>query len=70
MTEPDHTSFVTTIRVPFALQAELDAIRMQRAARTGHRPKTRDIFLEALVAFVDAHAKATKTGRRAGGGTR
>ena len=70
MTESDHTSFTTTIRLPFALQADLDAIRMQRAALTGHRPKTRDIVLEALVAFVDAHAKATKTGRRAARGAR
>lgn len=62
MNDDPHLSFVTTIRLPFALQAELDVIRMARASRLGHRPHTREIVLEALVAFVAAQEEQRKSG--------
>ena len=71
MTVPSHESFTTTIRLPFALQAQLDAIRLERGIRSGHRPKMRDLVLEALDAFVAVNtARPKKTQQNKRGGVR
>lgn len=65
MADPSHDpSFTTTFRLPFSLQAQLDAIRLERAIRTGHRPKMRDLVIEALTDFVGAHANAPRPAHR------
>jgi hypothetical protein len=44
--------FVTTVAMPLALRAELDVLKALRAARSGKRPSTRQLMVEALTSFI------------------
>ncbi len=54
-----HDSFVTTLAMPFRVQALIDAEKARRAERTGKRPTTRALILEALEVFL-ARSKETR----------
>lgn len=40
--------FTTTCSMPWRLRAQLDDLRLERAAATGRRPSSRDLIVEAL----------------------
>lgn len=46
-------SHVTTVKAPLEVWAALDEVRAARTRKTGRRPLTCDLILEALVAFVE-----------------
>lgn len=48
---------VTTVKAPLELWAALDEVRAARARRTGRRPLTCELLLEALAAFIEKERK-------------
>lgn len=53
-TENFHT---TTVKAPLELWAALDEVRAARAEKTGRRPLTCELLLEAISAFIKNELK-------------
>ena len=52
--EGTHT---TTVTAPLAVWAGLDEVRAARTRKTGHRPLTGELVLEALKKFIEGELK-------------
>lgn len=53
--------FVTTVGMPLEVRAELDEVKARRAKQRGRRPSTRELIIEALIAFLESQRVANST---------
>ena len=44
--------FITTVAMPHEVRAGLDTLKAKRAAKSGRRPTTRELIVEALEVFL------------------
>jgi hypothetical protein len=55
---PQSACHTTTLTAPLEMWAALDMVRASRAKVTGRRPSTRELLLEAVMAFLEREKKS------------